>query len=141
MSEALLLCTDLDRTLIPNGSAPESKGARRRFATLASRPEVCLVYVTGRDRDLVERAIREYALPRPSFVIGDVGTTIYSTKGGDWRVWQSWRSSLAHEWDDGARDTLIGLATGVGALRPQEAAKQGEFKISFYIIQFSSPIS
>ena len=57
MSERLLICTDLDRTLLPNGVQPESPGARRRFAALASRPEVTLVYVTGRHRALVEQAI------------------------------------------------------------------------------------
>ena len=135
MSEALLLCTDLDRTLIPNGPAPESKGARQHFATLVARPEVCLVYVSGRDRSLVELAIREYDLPRPCFVIGDVGTTIYTTKDGDWRVWQSWRSSLALEWGVGCRDTLVELLADLSALRLQEESKQGEFKISFYVSQ------
>ena len=36
MPERLLLCTDLDRTLIPNGPQPESPGARAHFATLAA---------------------------------------------------------------------------------------------------------
>ncbi|MEJ2621733.1 MAG: haloacid dehalogenase, partial [Candidatus Thiodiazotropha sp.] len=34
MSVKLLLCTDLDRTLIPNGSQPESAGAREAFKQL-----------------------------------------------------------------------------------------------------------
>jgi hypothetical protein len=32
MVENLLICTELDRTLIPNGPWPESLGARKRFA-------------------------------------------------------------------------------------------------------------
>ncbi|MDH5258324.1 MAG: haloacid dehalogenase, partial [Gammaproteobacteria bacterium] len=52
----LLLCTDLDRTLLPNGRQPESEQARKLFGRLASRPEVTLVYVTGRDPVLVEDA-------------------------------------------------------------------------------------
>ncbi|MCI5126782.1 MAG: haloacid dehalogenase, partial [Candidatus Electrothrix sp. AR5] len=31
----LLVCTDLDRTLLPNGPQPESPGARPAFAALA----------------------------------------------------------------------------------------------------------
>ena len=50
MPERLLLCTDLDRTLIPNGPQPESPGARDRFAALAGSPHVVLAYVTGRHR-------------------------------------------------------------------------------------------
>ena len=38
----LLLCTDLDRTLIPNGREPESPEARPWFRRLAAEPEVAL---------------------------------------------------------------------------------------------------
>jgi hypothetical protein len=86
----ILLATDLDRTLIPNGAAPESPGARQRFARVASRPEVMLAYVSGRHRALVEEAIAEYHLPLPDLVIGDVGTTIYQLQDGDWREWPDW---------------------------------------------------
>lgn len=34
----LLLCTDLDRTLLPNGSEPESEQARKKFSQLAEHP-------------------------------------------------------------------------------------------------------
>jgi hypothetical protein len=47
MPDRLLICTDLDRTLIPNGPAPESPGARERFARLAARPEMAPAYVSG----------------------------------------------------------------------------------------------
>ena len=47
MIAPLLICTDLDRTLLPNGTAPESPSARGRFATVASHPEVALAYVTA----------------------------------------------------------------------------------------------
>ena len=36
MSAHLLLCTDLDRTLLPNGEQPESPPARALFARPAS---------------------------------------------------------------------------------------------------------
>ena len=42
----LLLCTDLDRTLIPNGRQLEAPQARRRFTEFCESPEVTLVYVT-----------------------------------------------------------------------------------------------
>lgn len=44
----LLLCTDLDRTLLPNGSQPESEQARKKFHELVKQPQVTLVYVTVR---------------------------------------------------------------------------------------------
>jgi hydroxymethylpyrimidine pyrophosphatase-like HAD family hydrolase len=111
----ILLATDLDRTLLPNGEATESPGARAAFARVAARPEVALAYVTGRHRALVEDAIAEYVLPRPDYVIGDVGTTIIrcrtvtgtngrtgirssasigvaTTPAGCGRCWRRWRS-------------------------------------------------
>jgi hypothetical protein len=53
MPERLLLCTDLDRTLIPNGPQPESPGAREIFSCVVNDTRVVLAYVTGRQRQLV----------------------------------------------------------------------------------------
>ena len=50
----LLICTDLDRTLIPNRIAPESPGAREYFRKLSNRDEITLVYISGRNKNLVE---------------------------------------------------------------------------------------
>ncbi|MGB5475109.1 MAG: HAD family hydrolase, partial [Gammaproteobacteria bacterium] len=77
MPERLLICTDLDRTLLPNGPQSESPQARERFAGLVANPQITLAYVSGRHRALVEQAIFNYRLPVPDFVVGDVGTTIY----------------------------------------------------------------
>lgn len=54
MNGQQLLCSDLDRTALPNG--PQS-GAL--FAVLAARPEVTLACVSGRDRYSVEQAIAD----------------------------------------------------------------------------------
>mgnify|MGYP000444995282 FL=1 len=55
----LLLCTDLDRTLVPNGAEPESAQSRKKFSQLAGHPQVTLVYVTGRHQQLVEQVDRK----------------------------------------------------------------------------------
>ena len=65
MANRLLLCTDMDRTIIPNGHQPEHPDARERFRQLCSLPAVKLVYVTGRHLQLVEQAIADYNLPEP----------------------------------------------------------------------------
>ena len=56
----MLLCTDLDRTLIPNGDQPEHPAARKLFREFCRLPEVTLVYVTGRHQALVKQAIEEF---------------------------------------------------------------------------------
>ena len=82
-----LLCTDLDRTLIANGAQPVSPAAGARFAQLAGREDVTLVYVSGRHRALIEQAIAEYSLPQAAYAIADVGATIYQHGGSGWQQW------------------------------------------------------
>jgi len=129
----ILLCTDLDRTLLPNGPQPESPGARERLGRLAARPEVALAYVTGRHRALVIEAIAQYRVPVPDYLIGDVGTSIYSVAGGDWSAWESWARAIAPDWQGLGHEALHGLISDLGEdLRLQEPHKQGRFKLSYY---------
>jgi HAD superfamily hydrolase (TIGR01484 family) len=129
----LLLCTDLDRTVLPNGPQPESAGARRCFAALAARPEVTLTYVTGRHRHLVEQAIHDYSLPRPDFVISDVGTTIYRVTANDWQEWRDWQQEIEPDWAGLGHAELRVLLLDVAELRLQEPAKQNLHKLSYYV--------
>jgi len=129
---ALLLCSDLDGTLIPNGTAPESPAARPLFRRLAAHPGVCLAYVTGRDPALVERAIAEAGLPEPRFLLGDVGSSIYLRADGGWQPVAEYWSCIAPDWQDAGNAEVLALLRGIPGLRPQEAAKQARFKASFY---------
>lgn len=133
MTERLLLCTDLDRTLMPNGHQPESPGARERFRALAACPEVTLAYVTGRHRALVEEAMAEYDLPRPDFIIGDVGTTIYALHNGQWEPLHDWQDEIADDWQGQNHAQLQQLLAGFDALELQETSKQNDFKLSYYV--------
>ena len=133
MSTRLLLCSDLDRTLLPNGPQPESPGARERFSRFVSRPEVTLVYVTGRHRELVEQAIANYSLPRPDFVIGDVGTTIFEVTTNGWRLQQAWQDEIDPDWAGLTRTDISALLAGIRLLRLQETAKQNIHKLSYYV--------
>lgn len=133
MSRQILICTDLDGTLIPDGRAPESPSARERFARVVARSEVTLAYVTGRHQTLVEEAIVGFSLPVPQIVIADVGATIYNIDQGSWRSWKLWESKLAEQWDTGTAKGLMLLPGELAGLRAQEASKQAEFKVSFYL--------
>ena len=133
MNTHLLICTDLDRTLIPNGLLPESPAAREHFATLAAHSGVTLAYVSGRHRALVEQAIEDYCLPCPDFVIADVGTTIYHVgHENDWLRQDDWAQTLAADWGGRSHEQLAALLADVEALRPQEPERQNEHKLSYY---------
>lgn len=133
MPKKLLLCTDLDRTLLPNGNQPESPDARNLFKRLAARPEITLAYVSGRHRSLVEDAIREYDLPEPNWVIGDVGTTLHQVTSGEWRYWSAWEKDVSTDWKGIKARALKPLFADISALQLQEESKQNDYKLSFYI--------
>ncbi|MCK9607315.1 MAG: HAD-IIB family hydrolase [Methylomonas sp.] len=133
MTERILICTDLDRTLLPNGSALESPRARPLFKRLVARPEILLAYVSGRHKALVKEAIVEYDLPSPDFVIGDVGTTLYDINRNDWLASEAWAAEIAPDWAGYDHQRLQTLLAGFAGLTPQEAAKQNRFKLSYYL--------
>jgi sucrose-6F-phosphate phosphohydrolase len=133
MNGAILICTDLDRTLLPNGNQPESHDARRRFACFAAREEVTLAYVTGRHLALVEKAIANYVLPRPDFVIADVGTSLYESAGDCWRRRDDWDEQFASEWGGMDHTAIRLLFADLIELQLQGAARQSRYKISFYV--------
>jgi sucrose-6-phosphatase len=131
--QPFLLCTDMDRTLIPNGEAPESAEARPLFARLAARPEAVIAYVTGRHRALIEAAIRQYRLPEPNFAIADVGSTIYEVSHGDWRQWEDWSREIDPDWQGLDSKALHRLLSDVPELTLQEPEKQNRHKLSYYL--------
>ena len=130
----LLLCTDLDGTLLPNGEAAEAPGARGVLARLVESVPLRLAYVTGRDPQRVRDAIARWDLPPPDHVVADVGTSIFDADtGGAWHENAAWRERNMACW--GGRDgrTLHALLDGIDALVPQEPDRQRPFKRSWYL--------
>lgn len=70
---ARILATDLDGTFLGGDEA-----ARRRLYRHITdhRDALTLIFVTGRDLPFVQRIIDEGQVPRPEYIIGDVGTSI-----------------------------------------------------------------
>jgi sucrose-6-phosphatase len=134
MPEHLLVCTDLDRTLLPNGPQSESPTAREHFSRLVSNPGITLAYVSGRHRVLVEQAIFNYRLPVPDFVVGDVGTTIYRVAEEQaWKRLTAWEAEFASDWAGKTHAELKTLLSDLPALRLQEVSKQNDYKLSYYV--------
>jgi HAD superfamily hydrolase (TIGR01484 family) len=139
MPEDLLICIELDRTLIPNGPQSESPGAPKRFATLFARPEMRLAYVTGRSLALMREAVRLYSLPSLDFIIADLGTNIYRPGAGDWDLREDWHKRIALDWGKANQAAIRSLLKDIIGLRAQEPAKQGRFKLSYYVPLYLSP--
>lgn len=129
----LLLCSDLDRTIIPNGHQPEHPEARERFRQLCSFPEVSLVYVTGRHQQLVRQAIEQYSLPTPDFAVTDVGTRVYRIISTEWHEMLDWQQQIATDWQGKTHTQLQETLSVFPQLVLQEQGKQNDFKLSYYV--------
>ncbi len=126
----LLLCTDLDRTLLPNGVAVESSRARELFRRLVDAPDVTLAYVTGRDAALVNEAMATYDLPLPDYRITDVGATIH---GPDGERWTAWDEHIGVDWVGRDRSQLALIVGNLPGVELQHPSRQGRFKLSYEV--------
>ena len=133
MSNRLLLCTDMDRTIIPNGRQLEHPQARAHFRQLCGLSSVKLAYVSGRHLQLVEQAIADYQLPKPDYAITDVGTKIYCLEQSGWSEISAWQKQIADDWRGKSHDQLQHALTRFPELILQEQSKQNDFKLSYYL--------
>ena len=129
----LLLCTDMDRTIIPNGVQIEHEYAHEAFSEFCKLPNVTLVYVTGRHEGLVRQAINDYALPQPDYTISDVGTRIYRIKDQQWHVLDTWEAEIDSDWNGYNHEQVEALLNDLLLLQPQELSKQNCHKLSYYV--------
>ena len=129
-----ILATDLDRTLLPNGSWPPDPGAIDLFNELTQKHDVLVVYVTGRNLNLTEHAIREFGIRYPDVLIGDVGTSIRKYELNGWKPHGSWNTHVKQtspKWD---ADAVRNAVAGVDGLSEQESEHCGPFKQSYYVV-------
>jgi sucrose-6F-phosphate phosphohydrolase len=128
-----ILATDLDRTLLPNGSWPPDPGAIDLFNELTERHEVLVVYVTGRNLRLTESAIEEYGIRHPHVLIGDVGTSIRKYGEDGWVSHTGWDAHVRQASPAWNVDAIRSGVAGVEGLAEQEREHCGAFKQSYYV--------
>lgn len=128
-----ILATDLDRTLLPNGKWEADSDAIPLFNRLTRENDILLVYVTGRNLALTERAINEYGVRFPDVLCGDVGTTIRKYEQGQWHFDDGWAEKVHHtspRWDAAAVRAAVADVEGI---REQEEEHLNQFKQSYYV--------
>ena len=131
----ILICSDLDRTIIPNGYQEESANARPVFRQLAEHANINLAYVSGRNKKLILDAIEEFDLPIPDYAIGDVGTTLYRVINGNWQLGDDWSDEIGKDWKGVGWDKLSEFFKDMEEVQLQEPEKQTRYKLSFYTAQ------
>lgn len=129
-----VLASDLDGTLIPLPDRDDNVRDLDRLRDRIDAADVTLVFVTGRHIRSIRQAMHESDLPRPHWIIGDVGTSLYEPDNAD--GWQPVAAYVEHLTEIVAPlpiDELRRELETVDGLRIQEEEKLGPFKLSFYV--------
>ncbi|MEN8248352.1 MAG: HAD-IIB family hydrolase [Bacteroidota bacterium] len=128
-----ILATDLDRTLLPNGKWKPDEEAIELFNKLTKEQGVTVVYVTGRNLDLTEKAIKEFNVRPPDYLCGDVGTTIRKYENGDWHFENGWVEHVERKSPGWDAEEIRDKVADIDGIREQEAEHQNRFKQSYYV--------
>ncbi len=83
---------------------------------------------SGRNLELVKKAIKDYDLPQPDILICSAGSEMFYTP--DYEPDKGWESHISYSWK---RDEIEKLLTGFSKITMQEDAAQREFKLSYYV--------
>lgn len=131
-----LLCTDLDRTLLPNGHQKESVDARPLFRKLVKHKNIDVAYVSGRSLQLVKDAIKHYSLPNPDYIICDVGSSIYKRVNEDNNKYEKiieWQTIISKDWGEDDSAIVRKLITEGDNLKIQPDENQTSHKLSYTV--------
>ena len=128
-----ILATDLDRTLLPNGSWPADAGAIELFNELTEKNKVLVVYVTGRNLALTEKAIKDFGVRYPNILCADVGTSIRKYEAGEWQIDDGWIEHVKKQSPAWNAMAIRDAVAEIDAMREQESEHQSPFKQSYYV--------
>ena len=127
------LATDLDGTLIPMSESPQHHRDLKLLEHLLSDYEMSLVFVTGRHIVSVHNAIADYQLPRPRWILSDVGTSAFERHDdGLFHAVPTYADLLQTIVGTTTPKDLLNIVASIPNLQPQESEKQAPFKTSFY---------
>lgn len=127
-----VLASDMDGTFIPLEGNAENRKDLIQLSLLLEQRRVELIYVTGRHLEIVLDAIESEGLPRPDWLICDVGTSIYRRAGRhQYDLVEPYAHHLQEKSGELERNFVESLAES-NSVELQEEAKQGRFKRSFY---------
>ncbi|MCP5472659.1 MAG: glucosylglycerol-phosphate synthase [Sinobacteraceae bacterium] len=122
MSNRLVLATDLDGTFL----AGNLQQRQSLYRLVDQHPEICLIWITGRALEAVMPLLADPALPRPDFLVCDVGATVLD--GQSLQPIQPLQSRIAARWP-GERSVAEAMNVFPG-LRRQEVPQ--ERRCSYY---------
>ena len=124
-NHSLLLATDLDGTFL--GGTHQERSEFYQYIH-NQRDRILLVYVTGRELDWISNFLVENPhIPKPDYIIGDVGTTIVNGKTFEpISAVQDW---IIKQWDN-ANEQVKNLLANEPGLKLQSV--NPDYRVSYY---------
>ena len=122
-----LLVSDIDGTLLEDGRSTPGLETLRALVD-AHRPDIHLVYATGRTMASIRELVEMDVLPRPDAVAANVGTELWFAPFAE-----PDRRYHDHIAEGYRRDRILDAAASFPEIRPQEAGAQSDVKASFYL--------
>ena len=118
-----LLVSDLDDTLLGNSSALRRF---RDYYVSECADLVDVVYSSGRFADSIRNDLSESDLPKPSYIIGGVGSEIRSYP--DNQVMEDWEAAMSTDW---SADRVVHTLEDDDTMKLQPQSSQSAFKVSY----------
>lgn len=118
--------SDLDGTLIEEDQTTGLAELKQWITK--NKEDVVFGVATGRNKQITEKAFKEYNLPGPDIVICSAGSEIYYTE--KFIPDNGWESHIDYQWK--RKELEAALATFPG-IHLQEQAAQWRFKLSYYV--------
>jgi HAD superfamily hydrolase (TIGR01484 family) len=128
---ATMLATDLDGTLIPLPGNDSNKEALARIFDDHESGAIKLIYATGRHFESVLEAIETYTLPRPEWIICDVGSAIFKLIEDEYTRYMPYEAHLLESTGSVNREQVEEALTGIDDLDLQPTEYQQRFKVSY----------
>lgn len=127
-----VLGTDLDGTLIPLQGSQQNRDDLETLSGLLREKKRELVFATGRHLDSVLSVIESDGLPRPRWIVCDVGTTICRREGEGYERFGPYEEHLQDRIGQIDRQTVETALQSVKGITLQELEAQGPFKVSYF---------
>jgi sucrose-phosphate synthase len=120
------LVTDIDGTLV-DGQKTTGLVQLKQWIN-DNNDDLGFGLASGRNLELVRKAIKDYDLPQPDILICSAGSEIFYAP--DYEPDKGWESHISYLWK---RDEIEMLLIDVPKLTLQEKEAQREFKLSYYV--------
>jgi sucrose-phosphate synthase len=131
-----IIVSDIDNTLLVDdelvpGQRGDEMALTRLKQELEANPDIGFGVASGRSLALVQSVLERYPhLPRPDFIISDVGSEIYWPEGDNVYVKDcGFQDYITENWD---RTRIMVVLNKFASLKFQEPDKQRPTKVSFY---------